>query len=151
MRQGRARRAGRCRAADVADGRAHGRRHERVTRAAARSLPAFIAVAVAAAVPAASAIACADFAAAPSTRWSLATEHGVSWLVTPCGEQFFSLGVNILDGGYPEREKAGKIYYTWKAFEPTLEDWTAKARWRLSSWGFNSAGGWALPPQELKL
>ena len=95
--------------------------------------------------------ACADFAAAPSTRWSLATEHGVSWLVTPCGERFFSLGVNIVDGGYPEREKAGKIFYSWKAFEPTLEDWAAKSRRRLYSWGFNSAGGWALPPQDLKL
>jgi hypothetical protein len=116
-----------------------------------RCLTVLAAVALQTGLSIGSALACADFAAAPSTRWSLATEHGVSWLVTPCGEQFFSLGVNILDGGYPEREKAGKIYYTWKAFEPTLEDWTAKARWRLSSWGFNSAGGWALPPQELKL
>jgi hypothetical protein len=122
-----------------------------VTLAAMRCLTVLAAVALQTGLSIGSALACADFAAAPSTRWSLATEHGVSWLVTPCGEQFFSLGVNILDGGYPEREKAGKIYYTWKAFEPTLEDWTAKARWRLSSWGFNSAGGWALPPQELKL
>jgi hypothetical protein len=97
------------------------------------------------------AAACTDFAAASSTRWSLITEHGVSWLVTPCGERFFSLGVNILDGGYPEREKAGKIYYSWKAFEPTIEDWAAKARRRLAVWGFNSAGGWGLPPQALKL
>jgi hypothetical protein len=120
-----------------------------VTRAAARSLAAFIAVASATA--SASAFACADFAAAPSTRWSLTTESGVSWLVTPCGERFFSLGVNILDGGYPEREKNGKTYYSWKAFEPTLADWTAETRRRLFSWGFNSAGGWALSPQVLKL
>jgi hypothetical protein len=72
-------------------------------------------------------------------------------LVTPCGDRFFSLGVNILDGGYPEREKDGKIYYSWKAFEPTLTDWTAETRRRLFSWGFNSAGGWALSPQVLKL
>jgi hypothetical protein len=124
-----------------------------VTRAAARSLAAFIAVAVASATATASAFACADFAAAPSpsTRWSLTTESGVSWLVTPCGERFFSLGVNILDGGYPEREKNGKTYYSWKAFEPTLADWTAETRRRLFSWGFNSAGGWALSPQVLKL
>jgi hypothetical protein len=120
-----------------------------VTRAAARSLAAFIAVASATAT--ASAFACADFAAAPSTRWSLTTESGVSWLVTPCGERFFSLGVNILDGGYPEREKNGKTYYSWRAFEPTLADWTAETRRRLFSWGFNSAGGWALSPQVLKL
>jgi len=95
--------------------------------------------------------ACADFAAAPSTRWSLATEHGASWLVTPCGKRFFSLGVNVLDGGYAEREKGGKVWYSWKAFAPTLTDWTSETRHRLFSWGFNSAGGWALPPDTLKL
>ncbi len=121
-----------------------------MTRAATRSLAVFIAFTVASAVPTGS-FACADFAAAPSTRWSLSTENGVSWLVTPCGERFFSLGVNILDGGYPEREKDGKIYYSWKAFEPTLTDWTAETRRRLIFWGFNSAGGWALSPQALKL
>jgi hypothetical protein len=121
-----------------------------VTRAATRSVAVFIAVTVASAVPTGS-LACADFAAAPSTRWSLTTENGLSWLVTPCGERLLSLGVNVLDGGYPEREKEGKIYYSWKAFEPTLADWTAETRRRLSSWGFNSAGGWALAPQMLKL
>ena len=121
-----------------------------MTRAATRSVAVFIAVTVASAVPTGS-FACADFAAALSTRWSLTAESGVSWLVTPCGERFLSLGVNVLDGGYPEREKEGKIYYSWKTFEPTLADWTAETRRRLSSWGFNSAGGWALEPQTLKL
>jgi len=122
-----------------------------VTRAGARDLVVLLVLAIAAAVPGGRAFACVDFAAAPSTRWSLAAVHGVSWLVTPCGERFFSLGVNILDGGYPEREKSGKTYYSWKAFEPTLADWTAQTRQRLFSWGFNSAGGWALAPQVLKL
>jgi hypothetical protein len=71
--------------------------------------------------------------------------------VTPCGDRFFSLGVNVLDGGYPDRERGGKVWYSWKAFSPTLADWTAETRRRLFSWGFNSAGGWALPPAELKL
>jgi hypothetical protein len=121
-----------------------------VRRAAARRA-VFIAAAVAAAFVSGRSFACADFAAAPSTRWSLTRENGVSWLVTPCGERFFSLGVNILDGGYPEREKDGKIYYSWKAFAPTLTDWAAETRRRLFSWGFNSAGGWALPPPVLGL
>ena len=122
-----------------------------MTHAVARCLTALAALALLTGVSVGRASACTDFAAAPSTRWSLITEHGVSWLVTPCGERFFSLGVNILDGGYPEREKAGKIYYSWKAFEPTIEDWAAKVRRRLAFWGFNSAGGWGLPPQALKL
>jgi hypothetical protein len=94
---------------------------------------------------------CKDFAMAPSSRWSLTTQAGVSWLVTPCGERFFTLGVNVLDGGYPERERAGKIWYSWRAFTPTLADWIAETRHRLTTWGFNSAGGWALPPEMLKL
>lgn len=92
-----------------------------------------------------------DFATAPSSRWSLEKEGEVSWLLTPCGDRFFSLGVNVLDGGYPDREKAGKTWYSWKAFAPTLADWIADTRRRLVSWGFNSAGGWALPPDRLEL
>ena len=102
-----------------------------MTRAASRRLTAFVAAVIAAAFPA-SAWACADFRAAPSTRWSLATENGVSWLVTPCGERFFSLGVNVLDGGNSEHAKVGKAYsgYDWEAFAPTLQEWAAGTRRR---------------------
>jgi hypothetical protein len=92
-----------------------------------------------------------DLADAPSSRWSLARDDGVWWLKTPCGERFYSLGVNALDGGYPERETGGKLYYSWKAFAPGLADWVAQTRHRLREWGFNSAGGWSLPPQQLQL
>ena len=74
---------------------------------------------VAAALPVGRAAACTDLAQAPTTRWSLTTKNGVSWLVTPCGQPFLSLGVNALDGGYPFREKAGKVYYSWTAFAPS--------------------------------
>jgi hypothetical protein len=110
-----------------------------------------LAAAIAAVFSAGEGWACADFATAPSNRWSLTSDRGVSWLVTPCGDRFFSLGVNVLDGGYADREKDGKTWYSWKAFAPTLADWVAETRARLVSWGFNSAGGWALPPETLKL
>jgi hypothetical protein len=122
-----------------------------VTRAAAFLRLAFAAAALAAVSPVCSAWACTDFAAAPSSRWSLTAEGGAWWLVTPCGDRFFSLGVNVLDGGYADRERGGKVWYSWKSFAPSLADWTAETRRRLFSWGFNSAGGWALPPEELKL
>jgi hypothetical protein len=123
-----------------------------VTRAATAPFrTALFAAAVLISYPLAVARACSDFSVAPSSRWSLSADRGASWLVTPCGERFFSLGVNVLDGGYAEREKNGKIWYSWKAFAPTLADWTSETRRRLSSWGFNSAGGWALPPETLKL
>ncbi|MGH7090686.1 MAG: hypothetical protein ACREFQ_17460, partial [Stellaceae bacterium] len=86
-----------------------------------------------------------DLAAAPSTRWSLATRDGVSWLVTPGGRRFFSLGVNTLDGGRPLRAGDGRTHYSWTGFAPSLADWVAAARQRLTRWGFNSAGGWSLP------
>jgi hypothetical protein len=92
-----------------------------------------------------------DFDHAASSRWSVATERGVAWLKTPCGDRFYSLGVNVLNGGYPERSADGKVYYSWKAFAPSLADWVATARSRLLAWGFNSAGGWSAPPQQLRL
>ena len=110
-----------------------------------------LAVFVAAGFPLARAAACTDLAQAPTTRWSLATVAGVSWLVTPCGQPFLSLGVNALDGGYPYREKDGKVYYSWTAFSPTRESWVEATRDRLAAWGFNSAGGWSLEPRELRL
>jgi hypothetical protein len=110
-----------------------------------------LAVIVAMALPVAGAAACTNLAQATTTRWSLETVNGVSWLVTPCGERFLSFGVNALDGGYPYREKAGKTYYSWTAFAPTQEAWVEVTRRRLAAWGFNSAGGWALPPQQLRL
>ncbi len=101
------------------------------------------------ALPLAAAGAC-DFDWAPSSRWSVVTEHGVSWLKTPCGDRFYSLGVNTLDGGYPQREKDGKVWYSWTAFEPGLPAWVRQTRTRLAQWGFNTAGGWSLPPQLLQ-
>jgi hypothetical protein len=112
---------------------------------------AFALAVLVAALPHAGARACTDLDAAPSTRWSLVSERGVSWLVTPCGRAFLSLGINALDGGYPSRQQNGKVYYSWTAFAPTQAAWVEATRRRLSAWGFNTAGGWALPPQELRL
>ena len=120
-------------------------------RKAARTALLAAAITIAAWLPGGKARACANFLAAPSSRWSLAVRDGASWLITPCSDRFFSLGVNVLDGGYAEREKGGKVWYSWKAFAPSLTDWTAETRLRLFAWGFNSAGGWALPPETLKL
>ncbi len=105
-----------------------------------------------AAFAAAPALAC-DFDHAPTSHWSVASENGAQWLKTPCGHRFYSLGINILDGGNGEHGKLGQAYtgYDWQKFAPTIADWAAATRRRLSDWGFNSAGGWSLPPQELRL
>ena len=92
-----------------------------------------------------------EFAAAPSDHWSLENANGVQWLKTPCGDAFYSLGVNVLDGGYPWRVKDGKVWYSWTAFDPTLAAWVKRTRRRVAEWGFNTAGGWSLPPSDLKM
>lgn len=94
-----------------------------------------------------------DLDHAPSSRWSVAWEHGVAWLHTPCGERFYSLGVNILDGGDGAHAAMDGAYtgYEWQHFAPSLAAWAADTSGRLQRWGFNSAGGWSLPPQQLRL
>jgi hypothetical protein len=99
---------------------------------------------------AAPAFACADFTKAPSTRWQVVKEHGVAWLVTPCGDKFFSLGVNVIDGG-AQGEHLGRDHYDWRGLAPSVEDWGAKIAARLEGWGFNTAGGWSLPPSQLPM
>jgi hypothetical protein len=98
------------------------------------------------------ALAC-DLDSTPSSRWTLVRERGVAWLKTPCGSPFYSLGVNVLDGGNGEHAKLGNAYtgYDWEKFAPILSAWIDSTRNRLTSWGFNSAGGWSLPPQQLRL
>ncbi|HXP31740.1 MAG TPA: hypothetical protein VN832_11655 [Stellaceae bacterium] len=102
-----------------------------------------------ASLAAAPALAC-DLAKAPTTRWSVREDHGSAWLVTPCGERFFAIGVNVLDGGL---SGAGldRPHYDWHRFAPSLAAWTEATRQRLGAWGFNSAGAWSLAPQQLAL
>ncbi|HLY54052.1 MAG TPA: hypothetical protein VKS60_00760 [Stellaceae bacterium] len=110
-----------------------------------------IAVLAAGLLSASSASASCDLAAATSDRWTLERQGGIAWLATPCGDRFLSLGVNVLDGGAPQRIADDKVWYSWTAFQPTLDDWAADMRTRLAAWGFNSAGGWSLPPQQVQL
>jgi hypothetical protein len=95
--------------------------------------------------------ACAQLASAPHSQWKVETQQGVSWLLTPCGERFWSIGVNVLNGGYPSRIHKGHLAYHWGTFYPTLETWVAATLQRLAAWGFNTAGGWSLLPSQLPL
>jgi hypothetical protein len=95
--------------------------------------------------------ACPNLAQAPHTQWRTVVQDGVHWLVTPCGERFFSVGVNTLEGGYAKRFPNQRIAYHWGTFYPDLEAWSRIARQRILAWGFNSAGGWSLHSTLLKL
>jgi hypothetical protein len=95
--------------------------------------------------------ACPDLGGAPNSRWRTVVQDGVHWLVTPCGERFFSIGVNAPDGGYPQRFPDSRVAYHWGTFYPDLEAWAQGARRQLLTWGFNTAGGWSLHPVMLGL
>jgi len=97
------------------------------------------------------AAACPDLAQAPTSKWHTVEHEGVHWLVTPCGERFFSAGVNAIEGGYPQRFFDGRTAYHWGTFYPDLESWGQIAQQRLLAWGFNTAGGWSLHPLMLAL
>jgi hypothetical protein len=111
---------------------------------------AWLIIAVLTIAAAAPARAC-DLASAPTDRWSVENDNGVQWLKTPCGGRFYSIGSNTVDGGYSWREKDGKVWYSWLAFDPSLEHWVQRAKARLAEWGFNTTGGWSLPPAKLAM
>jgi hypothetical protein len=91
-----------------------------------------------------------DLATAPSSRWSTVEEDGAQWLKTPCGDRLFSIGVNVVDGG-ASGARLARPHYDWHAVSPRLEDWLKETQGRLARWGFNSAGAWSLPPQQLEI
>ncbi|HEX9489876.1 MAG TPA: hypothetical protein VF930_06295 [Stellaceae bacterium] len=90
-----------------------------------------------------------ELATAPTTRWNVARANGAAWLETPCGERFFSVGVNVVDGGISGARLA-RPHYDWHASASSLQDWLGQTRERLGAWGFNSAGAWSLPPRSTK-
>ncbi len=92
-----------------------------------------------------------DLATAPDAGWRVERDgDGHAWLRTPCGERFFSIGVNVVDGG-ASGAHLNRPHYDWRETAASLAAWEAVTRQRLSDWGFNSAGAWSLPPQALKL
>ena len=95
--------------------------------------------------------ACPQLASAPHSQWQVAVDNGVFWLLTPCGERFLSLGVNVVNGGYPSRVFNDRLSYHWGTFYPDLATWAAVTRQRLLAWGFNTAGAWSVEPSTLEL
>jgi hypothetical protein len=94
--------------------------------------------------------ACTDFSRAPSSRWTTRLVNGVQMLVTPCGDPFLSIGVNIVNSPVP-LEKIEGPRYEWRRFYASEAEYYAATRRRLESWGFNTAGGWSAPPAKVDM
>jgi hypothetical protein len=95
--------------------------------------------------------ACTDLELAEHSQWRVESHNSVLWLLTPCGERFFSIGINVLDGGFPTRIAEGRLAYHWGTFYPDLNAWGHVTRTRVLDWGFNTAGGWSLHPAIIRL
>ena len=93
--------------------------------------------------------ACPQRALAPHAQWKLEAQNGVSWLLTPCGDHFLSIGVNVVNGGYPMRLFERRVAYHWGTFYLNLETWSESTRRRLLGWGCNTAGAWSLDALRL--
>jgi hypothetical protein len=91
-----------------------------------------------------------DLATAPSSRWTVAREHGVAWLRDPCGVRQVGLGVDVVDAG-ASGDGLDRPHYDWRNFAASPAAWADATRARLEAWGFNSIGAWSLPPQALRL
>ena len=65
--------------------------------------------------------------------WSTTGADGVKWLVTPSGQDFFSLGVNNVAGGSAEDKAKGQHAYFWERFYPSLAAWGQDTQTRLES------------------
>ncbi|MDE1968143.1 MAG: hypothetical protein KGI92_04485 [Alphaproteobacteria bacterium] len=96
------------------------------------------------------AFATCDLAQASTTRWRAVEQDGRAWLVDPCGTRIVSIGVNVLDDGL-SGAKLNRPHYDWRAHYASLDDWIEATNARLRAWGFNAAGAWSLPPQQLRL
>lgn len=94
---------------------------------------------------------CSPPAQTADSRWKVINDKGVSWLLPPSGTPFFSLGVNVLNTGYPERIFQGRLSYHWGTFYPDQAAWARDARQRVVTWGFNTAGAWSSHPDVILL
>jgi len=84
----------------------------------------------------------ADCGSQPSaaSRWEVQTDDGVSWLVNPCGERFFSIGVNtLIDTSDPSPLPQ------WVPEPKVPEPEARRTAAQLRAWGFNTAGSFSAP------
>ena len=70
--------------------------------------------------------------------------NGTSWLMTPRGDRFFSLGVCVVNQGSSQEEfnPTNPGYAAFQHYEDSNR-WAAATAQRLASWKFTTIGGWS--------
>jgi len=70
--------------------------------------------------------------------FTVTKRDGRWWLITPEGEQFFSVGLNHIDSATLRYRENAHIWHD--KYGNSMERWLAKVRDDLGSWGFNTVG-----------
>lgn len=70
--------------------------------------------------------------------------------MTPCGERFFSLGVNVMHPGAIDPTLA-RSPDSKDPVDSRMQTWIDVATRHVHDWGFNTAGAWSLTPDLLKM
>jgi hypothetical protein len=82
---------------------------------------------------------------APLGQWALQSRDGVSWLVNPCGEQFFSIGVNSLTDTITPPLSWSREKHAWLVPYQAPDTWARRTAAQISAWGFNTASSFSSP------
>ena len=79
-----------------------------------------------------------------SPPFSLQEHEGITWLVKPSGDRFFSLGVCVVTQGASRKDfnPANPAYAAWQHY-PDSNTWANATVKRLRDWGFTTIGGWS--------
>src|ERR1700730_6296779 len=62
-----------------------------------------------------------------ASRWKLESREGVSWLITPCGDRFFSVGVNSLSDTSSPPLRWNRERHSWLAPYRATDTWARRA------------------------
>jgi len=77
--------------------------------------------------------------------WKVQSHAGVSWLVTPCGERFFSIGVNSLTDTTSPPLTWSREKNAWILPYQAPDAWARRAAGQVRAWGFNTASSFSSP------
>jgi hypothetical protein len=81
----------------------------------------------------------------PAARpFSIQQDHGITWLVKPNGQRFFSFGVCCVNVGASRKEfnPDNPAYAAWQHYSDSNQ-WAQATLKRLKSWRFTTIGGWS--------
>jgi hypothetical protein len=78
-----------------------------------------------------------------ANRWRLESHNRVAWLVTPCGERFFSIGVNSLTDIATPPLRWSPERNSWLPIYQASDAWARHAAAQVRAWGFNTASAFS--------